>query len=200
MKKFRRDSNGLPILTRSEIEEYVEEFITIFDKDCLKEPQATPLPSICQTLKEKLNVKFIFDIDLGASPEGYKYRGRFHIPSSTIFIDKSLKWNDSRFNFTLAHEIAHFVLHKKIKLNMLKGEKEEISDTNRHLILDHRQSDNPRDWLEWQANKFASSLLLPRQTVPKAVIEKQQELGELALFLSIIRRGIYEIIMRLSII
>jgi hypothetical protein len=29
--------------------------------------------------------------ELGTSPEGYKYRGRFHIPTSTIYVDKSLE-------------------------------------------------------------------------------------------------------------
>lgn len=85
---------------------------------------------------------------------------------------------EPRFNFTLAHEIAHFVLHRKINRSVIKKEKEqEISDTNRQLILDQIQNDNPRDWLEWQANKFASSLLLPRSTVPLAVTNKQKEMG-----------------------
>ena len=66
----------------------------------------------------------------------------FHIPSSTIYIDKSLEWNDPRFNFTLAHEISHFVLHRKVNAGILKEEKEgEITDTNRELILDHVHSE-----------------------------------------------------------
>lgn len=178
MINIRKDINGVPILSRIDIEELSESFITTYDKDCFERPQATPIFTICEHLKKHYGLNLIIGIDLGFSPEGYKYRGRFNISKSTIYIDKSLEWNDPRFNFTLAHEIGHFVLHREINLNILKKEEnEEISDTNRQLILDHVKSDDQRDWLEWQANKFASSFLLPRITVPMAVIEKQTELN-----------------------
>lgn len=178
MKTIRYDSNGIPRLSRPEIDAWAERFTLFFDKDALSRPQMTPIFSICDRLKEEHGVNFVFGAELGTSPEGYKYRGRFHIPTSTIYIDKSLDWKDPRFNFTLAHELAHFVLHRKINTEILKtGQNKDISDTSRQLILDHVKSDNPRDWLEWQANKFASSLLLPRQTVPYAVIEQQNEMG-----------------------
>ncbi len=152
--------------------------MNFFDDKCCKFPKFTPLHVICDRLKNEFGVIFAFEADLGNSPKGYKYRGRFHIPSTTVLIDKSLPMGSPRFNFTLAHEIAHFVLHRKIEFSVVKGEEEkQISDTNRHLILDQIQSDSPRDWLEWQANKFASSILLPRFTVPMAVENKQRELG-----------------------
>lgn len=179
MKKIKYDKNGIPILSRTDLEEKSEAFINFFNPTCLSgAPQATPLPSICERLQKDFDLKFHFNVDLGQTKEGYKYRGRFHIPSNSIFIDNSLEWNDPRFNFTLAHEIAHFVLHRKIDIKILTTEKDkEISDTNRQLILDQLNSDNPRDWIEWQANKFASSLLLPRLTVPGAVISKQKQEG-----------------------
>lgn len=178
VKKIRYDSNGIPRLSRQELDAWAERFTLFFDKDALSQPQMTPIFTICDRLKEEHEVKFVFGADLGTSPEGYKYRGRFHIPTSTIYIDKSLEWDDPRFNFTLAHELAHFVLHRRINTDTLKtGHDKDISDTNRQLILDHVNSDNPRDWLEWQANKFASSFLLPRLTVPTAIVEKQLEIG-----------------------
>lgn len=176
MKKPLLDSNGIPVLSREDIELLTEQFIRFFDEDCLKQPSLTPLAKICTTLQKEHNVTFIFNKDLGGTKEGYKYRGSFHIPSTTIYVDKNMEYGEPRFNFTLAHEIGHFVLHRKIDLSILK-DKEKIKDTNRDLILDHIQSDNPRTWLEWQANKFASSLLLPRPTVLTAVLNKQKEMG-----------------------
>ena len=176
MKKTKHDSNGIPVLNREDIELRTEKFIRFFDDECLNQPSPTPLAKICTTLQEEHNVTFVFDKDLGETKEGYKYRGSFHIPSTTIHIDKNMEYGEPRFNFTLAHEIGHFVLHRKIDISILK-DKEKIQDTNRDLVLDHVQSDNPRTWLEWQANKFASSLLLPRVTVPTAVINKQKEMG-----------------------
>lgn len=174
MKGIRFDENGIPIVTREVIEDWSERFICFFDKSCIEQPQPTPLGTICTSLRDNHNVNFIFGADLGVSPEGYQYRGRFHIPSKTIYLDRSLEYGDPRYNFTLAHEIAHFVMHKKVSLSLSNS---AISDSKRTLILDHVQSDNPREWLEWQANKFASSLLLPRKTLPAAVEDIQKKLG-----------------------
>jgi Zn-dependent peptidase ImmA (M78 family) len=41
---------------------------------------------------------------------------------------------------------------------------------------------SPGDWLEWQANRFAGALLMPRMTVKRALVGTQMHLG--------IRRGI----------
>lgn len=178
MSKLKLDENGIPVLSRSDIEEKAEQFLKFFDESCLKRPKFSPLHKICSRLNQEYGVTFALEADLGYSPEGYKYRGRFHIPSRTILIDKSLKMEGPRFNFTLAHEIAHFVLHRSVIRSVIKNEDDtQISDTSRQLILDHVQSNNPRDWLEWQANKYASSLLLPRFTVQMAVVEKQKEMG-----------------------
>lgn len=177
-KPLNLDKNGIPFLTRHDIEERAEDFIKFFDKKCCERPKFTPLPLICERLKNEHGVKFAFESDLGNSPDGDQYRGRFHIPSTTILIDKSLPLGGERFNFTLAHELAHFVLHRKIDYSVIKKEREEqLSDTHGQLMLDQIQGKNPRDLIEWQANKFASSILLPRLTVPVAVINKQVELG-----------------------
>jgi Zn-dependent peptidase ImmA (M78 family) len=178
MKQLHLDKNGIPILSRIDLEEKAERFLNFFEPTCLKEPRLTPLAAISLRLHKEFKVKFAFGVELGSTPEGYKYRGRFHIPTTTILIDKSLPEGEPRFNFTLAHEIAHFVLHRKVNLSVLEGEKDrQISDTNRDLILDQIEGDDPRKWLEWQANKFASSLLLPRFTVPNAVISIQKDIG-----------------------
>ncbi len=176
MKREKLDSNGIPILSRDDIEVKAEKFLQFFDQQCLKEPVFTPLPTICTTLREKHNVKFVFDLNLGETKEGYRYLGRFHISSRTIFIDNRLSDSDPRFNFTLAHELGHFVLHKQVNLKIL-SDNAEIRDTSRNLVLERIEGGNPRSLIEWQANKFASSLLLPRYTVPIAVMEKQKAMG-----------------------
>lgn len=176
MKKYQLDKNGIPRISRLDIEKHAESFIKYFDPECLLTPRVTPLATICSRLYKDHNVKFVFGTDLGVTKEGYKYRGCFDICATTIYIDKSMPEGGARFNFTLAHEIGHFVLHRKIDTSILKN-KNTIKDTSRDLILDHMDSDNPRTWLEWQANKFASSILLPRSTVPDAVIQKQKEMG-----------------------
>jgi Zn-dependent peptidase ImmA (M78 family) len=177
MLDLRLDENGVPRLSRSAIEAHAEYILRLFDPNCLEEPQPTPLGLIATTLHNKFHVKFVFNLDLGFSPEGYKYRGRFHIPTKTVFIDPSLEYGEPRFNFTLAHEISHFILHCNVKKSVFAEGSAEISDTERDLVLDHVQGNSPVKWIEWQANKLASSLLLPKETVKRAVFLKQRELG-----------------------
>jgi hypothetical protein len=165
-------------MSRTDIEARAESFLQFFDTDCLRVPKATPIATIASRLREEFGVTFIFSASLGKSPEGYKYRGRIHVPTRTIYIDESLELGGHRFNFTLAHEIAHFVHHRSVNLAGLGGnDGPNILDTSRDLILDQIQSDNPRSWLEWQANTFAASTLMPRATVPIAVAAKQSEMG-----------------------
>ncbi len=173
---MRLDGNGIPILSRTEIEVRTERLLDAFEPRCLTEPRATPLAAIADRLRTKHGAKFVFRADLGVR-KGRQIRGCFDIQSRTIFIDKSLPEREPRFNFTLAHEIGHFVMHRNVDPIVLRGTTKRIEDNDRDLILDQLQSDNPRSWMEWQANKFASSLLLPRATVLNAVITKQKELG-----------------------
>jgi hypothetical protein len=73
------------------------------------------------------------------------------IPSEmVILIDKSINpsKNDSRFSFTLAHEIGHAVLHR----DCLKE----------NLFLTTEYSLPINNLIEKQANLFASNLLIPR--------------------------------------
>jgi hypothetical protein len=78
------------------------------------------------------------------------------VPERAIYIDKSLDpthfpEREGRYNFTLAHEIGHWCLHR-------------LSAPDRpHLLLDSFDCD-PADLhgrREWQANHFASCLLMP---------------------------------------
>jgi Zn-dependent peptidase ImmA (M78 family) len=75
-------------------------------------------------------------------------------------------------HFTLAHELSHFVFHRDVE-SIPAGE-DGIPETDNDLELDHVQGRNRRDWLEWQANKFAAALLLPRRFMVGCVLEFQQ--------------------------
>ncbi len=161
MANFIYDNNGIPKLSRVDIEVRVEKnFLSHFAPECLEEARATPIASIAQRLQEDHGLKVNFLIDLGYR-KGRKVRGSYNIESRMVSIDSSLEPGSPPFNFTLAHEIGHFVLHRHLTPEMLdKIDGQIIEDDDRALVLDQLQSDNPRSWLEWQANKFASSLLL----------------------------------------
>lgn len=178
MKRLVRDSRGIPVLKRQDIEAIAEEFLGFFDRVCLNTPRFTPLASIMASLRERGKLEFRLDQDLGFTAAGYKLLGCYDINARVVYIDRSLLDEDPRFSFTVAHELGHYLLHSKVAVDVIHGEPTAIiRDTARHLVLDRSQSTSPRDWIEWQANKFASSLLLPRRTVPSALVEIQRALG-----------------------
>jgi Zn-dependent peptidase ImmA (M78 family) len=76
---------------------------------------------------------------------------------TTIHVDAEvyLSANDSRYRFSIAHELAHVLLHQEI-LHQLKfktmGEWKQI-----YLGIPERD----RSWLEWQAYALAGLMLVP---------------------------------------
>ena len=91
---------------------------------------------------------------------------------SAIYVDqKSYENNTTRFRFSLAHELGHFVLHKKFYDGL------EISDLED--VMDFINNINLKEYghLETQANKFASYFLLPREHLAKV---REKTLKEMA--------------------
>ncbi len=88
----------------------------------------------------------------------------------SIYVDRDEYLDERRHNrlrFSLAHEIGHFVLHKKI-----------YTDFNIKTLEDYYKlnKDIPQEqygYLETQANKFANYLLIPRKIL---IIERKKEL------------------------
>jgi Zn-dependent peptidase ImmA (M78 family) len=81
------------------------------------------------------------------------------LEANRIGINKSIV-NTNREFFVLCHEFGHYVLHQKLAI----GQQLYNSFTDSEFSY-HKGSftlDNPRQWIEWQANYFASSFIMPR--------------------------------------
>lgn len=166
--------NNIKHLSRSDIEIKAEEVLEYFDKSILEKVQFTPVLSIATQLKNEFDIFFDFTSELGTSSNGNVILGKFIFTPRGIYIDKSIV-EDIRFPFVLAHEIGHLILHRKITLP--KEGYEKFQDTEKDLVTGRKLLLSPRDWLEWQANQFASSFLMPRVTFLSAVIAVQKEIG-----------------------
>ncbi len=151
LKNIRSDKSGNPILSAEQIEIIVEEILQKFNSGLLKELKPTPIADLMQQLK---GIKF------NITPFEHEYLGRINLKESFIELnayhfspdEKSLRWR-----FTLAHEIGHFFLHSLAGTIMLEDTEQMFR------IFDEPQKKEIRDWQEWQANIFASALLLPRK-------------------------------------
>ena len=101
------------------------------------------------------------------------------VNKNTMIFNSDLASNlklEGRFKFTLAHEIAHWILHKRyffIDENQISlfdnlGEDDFIKCLNRDekdFVINRKRT--PEEWLEWQADNFASSILMPKEVFLK---------------------------------
>ena len=97
------------------------------------------------------------------------------IPPCTILVDKRLYQQELEpvFRFTFAHECGHALLHRRfcqdpenMKAYAEQGKEKMLKDTEKSLAPESKERlTTDRDWLEWQANAFASAVLMPRALV-----------------------------------
>lgn len=168
---------SIPVLSKVDIDRRAEKFLKLFDMSLVVEPQVTPLLDVCDWLRNDFDIPISWDANLGRAGSGKRINGAFDFETRSIRIDRSLEPDSPRFRFTLAHEIGHLVLHRKIPAGVRTA---VIGD--QHVDVDEdMSSDLPSaersdlEWLEWQANYFAGALLMPEQSVRTAVVMKQQE-------------------------
>ena len=100
--------------------------------------------------------------------------GSFIPHENKICLNKNIL-NTSKYSFTLFHEISHFFLHKDILVN--KNIYDCFSDSEFNFIQSRYVLNNPKNWIEWQANYLASCLLLPEKNLKKIILEWQTKEG-----------------------
>lgn len=112
------------------------------------------ISKLCALMEEKYSVKFELQIALSKS-----ILGKIEFDPLSISISKDLISDPHRQRFTISHEIGHLILHSKI----LKDKIDERIDDEHTLSLRENISSIANSRLEWQANIFASHLLLPKE-------------------------------------
>ena len=175
MKEFKVREDGVPVLSINDIEIKAEDVIKHFNADILLKPCETPIFSFLNELSQKSNFSYDLLQDLGNNLHGHKILGKFQFKPRKIFVDISVDSN-LRQKFVLGHEFGHLVLHRNILVNKAGYADIDIADIEKDLITGHKLLSTPRDWLEWQANQFSSSILMPRSTFPNALIDVQKSL------------------------
>ena len=122
------------------------------------------LEGICDEEKEKSGLDVVFYEKLETAKNALL--GSIDFDAMKIKIYRQEKEYKPRERFTLAHELGHYFMKHD---GYMRGEylDEEDDDSTDSWKLDF--SDIAR--LEWQANQFASCLLMPRKTVTELFYE-----------------------------
>ncbi len=93
----------------------------------------------------------------------------------SIYIDKDLFLDErrqSRLRFSLAHEIGHYILHKSFYSAF------KIDSLKTYYDFVELMSSKQYYYLESQANRFASYLLIPRELLKKELSKELKKVDK----------------------
>lgn len=119
-----------------------------------------------------VDVEFIVDVklalDIVAVPHLYRaygIDGFLSADRSTVYIDQAVQEHSIlyRYRFTLAHELAHYHLHRAL----FDGASFESVEEWRHFL--RSMPEESRSWYEWQGYAFAGLLLVPRDALAQKI-------------------------------
>lgn len=128
-------------ITKKSIQNLVKKFVKAINFDPIEQNVKDIVERLKGTTKYEDDSKW-FDINGG----GMVVHGKDKEPKFTIYLPKYTSTN--RDNFTIAHEIGHYILHSQF------GE---------FAFEIKRSGENIRT--EWEANWFAAELLMPEDKI-----------------------------------
>lgn len=145
----------VPYLTYDHMEAVAQKLLFEYEQE---RGQLTPpilIDDIIENhLKLSLEIENLRD-ELGCSD----ILGGIYFSERRIVIDSSLAEEDGRYNFTAAHEVAHWKLHRELFM----------SNSNQTDIVCRDSQKRQRE--EYQADFTAACILMPRNLLAQAVRE-----------------------------
>jgi Zn-dependent peptidase ImmA (M78 family) len=124
-------------------------------------------------IKQKYELKINLNCDL-QTINGKKILGYYSVKENQIFMDNSLVLTNQT-SFVLGHELGHFFLHKELTVN--QEIYNDFEDSEYNFFADKHILKNDKNWIEWQANRFAISLFIPSDLFLYYLCEYRKSIG-----------------------
>lgn len=142
-------------LSEKEIQSIAEQELNDINSNLLAEARELTPQILKEYIGRKHNIKIV-EID---DPD---FLGLCNLGENEIGLNKRII-GTNRELFTLAHEYGHYCLHQKLTI----GQKtyDEFEDPKNSFRTGKPNLQNPKNWIEWQANCFAVSLALPKSSL-----------------------------------
>ncbi len=147
---------NLEYLSKTEIELRANEILNKINPGILLNGDKLFKSSITDFIRKN------YDVHVGVLYNEDKILGKCDFENKQILINSKIL-DSPRHSFVLAHEFGHLILHREILISQDKYNSFEDSlyniTTGKHELI------NARNWIEWQANYFATCLLLPARVL-----------------------------------
>lgn len=163
---------GLKRLSSMNIELVATELLNNFNTDVLNYALAVPLDEIVEYLNREKSIK----VEISSIVDNFNNNvlGYYDLSKQKILLNNSII-NTPQYPFVLAHEIGHYLLHSNLKVNQTVYD--NFKDIQFSFFEQSYGIKNEKNWIEWQANCFASCLLMPKNSIILRLIAIQKELG-----------------------
>lgn len=190
MPAYRSKRNGVPILSKDEIDQIGEQLIADFCPEAMRSPTEIDIDRLVSNylgLKQDFQYLSHCGVYLGMMVFNDTNRVPVYNPDNnqaeyisaeagTVIIDSSLleENKEHRYRFTMGHEGSHALLHAAYfgynpnQMNFFGFDwapivqcRVDSSKVDRKPVSRWRDS----DWMEWQANRLSSAILMPQSMV-----------------------------------
>ena len=197
---FRKKRNGVPVLSKNDIDIIGESFVADFCPEAMKTPMAVDIDGFAQDylgLQQDFQYLSHNGVYLGMMVFNDTSKVPIYDPNTkraeyvtekarTIIIDNLLLDDNQerRYRFTMGHEVAHDIFHSGYygynpsQATLFEGESTpmvqcRIDTTKSAKKLKAEWTD--MDWMEWQANRFSSAILMPASMVRQLIASNPEE-------------------------
>lgn len=200
---YRTGRNGVPILSKNEIDQFAENYIWDFCPEAMKDPMQIDIDSFAQNylgMKQDFQYLSHNGVYLGMTVFNDTDKVIVYNPESntaeyisaearTMIIDNNLleERQERRYRFTVPHECGHDIFHTQYfgynpdqmsfienQEPMIKCRTANLNGNTRPVVWDDKNT------MEWQANYFASAILMPKTMVIEIVRADEEFLRSLA--------------------
>ncbi|MEH1009525.1 ImmA/IrrE family metallo-endopeptidase [Winogradskyella sp. ECml5-4] len=148
---------GIDRLSRDDIDEISKEELDKINQDLLIQAYGLSVKELSEFIENEYGIEIQH-----FAPKENKYLGTCDIDNKIIGISKKIV-DTPRELFVLGHEFGHYILHQRLAIN--QELMNSFSDSKYDFSIGKNRLENPRHWVEWQANYFSASLILPRTSI-----------------------------------
>lgn len=199
--RFRLDGNRIPILSKNDIDALGEAYIQDFCPEAMTHPSAIDIDQFVSyhlgmeqdfawlsndgrylgmTVFNDTNRVIVYDPERNEADY-------MSVRAGTVIIDNTLlgAGKEHRYRFTMGHEGGHGILHSAYfaydpnQLSFFDDAPMPMVQCRADSIATISHKDvrywTPQERMEWQANRLASALLMPRAMVYKLIQNMPQE-------------------------
>lgn len=199
---YRTGRNGVPFLSKIDIDLIAENFIWDFCPEAMKTPMQIDIDSFAENylgLKQDFQYLSHNGVYLGMTVFNDTDRVVIFNPEKveadyisaqarTIIIDNNLleENQEHRYRFTMGHECGHDIYHTQY-FGYAPGQMSLLEDREpmiRCRVVNTNADKKPAVWddkntMEWQANYFASAILMPKSMVVKFIKDEDEKFKNL---------------------